>query len=181
MIDGVRVKELTVHKDIPDRDDDVGNHGFLMEVLRDDDGLLQKFGQSTFTVTYPNGKSVREDWTFFRKPNGDSLKHGVHKKFFWNGNTAESWNEAARKVYGFDSVDGLERAGLDALRTPPSRTVARGNNSGAEKASPNYTSTATAGNRSELRTSAAPSIPSGARNGFADVSSRAFSQRVLAP
>lgn len=42
------------------------------------------------TVTYPNGKSVREDWTFVRKPNGDSLKHGVHKKFFWSGSTSES-------------------------------------------------------------------------------------------
>lgn len=42
------------------------------------------------TVTYPNGKSVREDWTFTRKPNGDTLEHGVHKKFFWNGNPSES-------------------------------------------------------------------------------------------
>lgn len=42
------------------------------------------------TVTYPNGKSIREDWTFTRKPNGDTLEHGVHKKFFWNGNPSES-------------------------------------------------------------------------------------------
>ncbi len=42
------------------------------------------------TVTYPNGKSVREDWTFTRKPNGDTLEHGVHKKFFWNGSASES-------------------------------------------------------------------------------------------
>ncbi|MFQ6673570.1 MAG: dTDP-4-dehydrorhamnose 3,5-epimerase family protein, partial [Fidelibacterota bacterium] len=28
------------------------NPGFLMEVLRDDDGLLQRFGQTTFTVAY---------------------------------------------------------------------------------------------------------------------------------
>lgn len=42
------------------------------------------------TVTYPNGKSVKEDWTFTRKPNGDTLEHGVHKKFFWNGSASES-------------------------------------------------------------------------------------------
>jgi hypothetical protein len=42
------------------------------------------------TVTYPNGKGVKEDWTFTRKPNGDTLEHGVHKKFFWNGNPSES-------------------------------------------------------------------------------------------
>jgi hypothetical protein len=50
------------------------------------------------TVTYPNGKSVREDWTFYRKPNGDSLAHGVHKKFFWSGSTSESviWKDGKR-------------------------------------------------------------------------------------
>lgn len=42
------------------------------------------------TVTFPNGKSVREDWTFTRKPNGDTLEHGVHKKFYWNGSPSES-------------------------------------------------------------------------------------------
>ncbi len=53
MINGVRIKELKVRKDVPDRDEDVGKPGFLMEVVRDDDGLLERFGQSTFTVTYP--------------------------------------------------------------------------------------------------------------------------------
>ncbi|MEO7427039.1 MAG: hypothetical protein ABI036_17760, partial [Fibrobacteria bacterium] len=50
------------------------------------------------TVTYPNGKSVREDWTFYRKPNGDSIAQGVHKKFFWSGSTSESviWKEGKR-------------------------------------------------------------------------------------
>ncbi|USN53950.1 MAG: dTDP-4-dehydrorhamnose 3,5-epimerase family protein [Candidatus Nomurabacteria bacterium] len=52
MIEGVKIKKLTVHQDIPDRDEDVGKPGFLMEVLRDDDMLLQRFGQSTMTVAY---------------------------------------------------------------------------------------------------------------------------------
>ena len=50
------------------------------------------------SVTYPNGKSVKEDWTFYRKPNGDSVAQGVHKKFFWSGSTSESviWKEGKR-------------------------------------------------------------------------------------
>lgn len=41
-------------------------------------------------VKFPNGKSIKEDWTITRSPNGDTLEHGVHRKFFWNGNTEES-------------------------------------------------------------------------------------------
>jgi antitoxin component YwqK of YwqJK toxin-antitoxin module len=58
--------------------------GFLLAGCGDDIKLERR------TITYPNGKSVKEDWTFWRKPNGDSLAHGVHKKFFWNGNVSES-------------------------------------------------------------------------------------------
>lgn len=53
MIDGVVVKKLTVHADISDSEEILNEPGFLVEVLRDDDNLLRKFGQSTFTVTYP--------------------------------------------------------------------------------------------------------------------------------
>ena len=52
MISGVKIKQLKVHQDIPDTDKSQGKLGFLMEVLRDDDGLLKKFGQTTFTVAY---------------------------------------------------------------------------------------------------------------------------------
>lgn len=52
MIEGVKIKNLKVHQDIPDRKDADEKPGFLMEVLRDDDGLLKKFGQTTFTVAY---------------------------------------------------------------------------------------------------------------------------------
>lgn len=52
MIEGVKIKQLTVHKDIPDRDEDIGKPGFLMEVLRDDEQLLSRFGQSTMTLAY---------------------------------------------------------------------------------------------------------------------------------
>lgn len=53
MIDGVKIKKLTIHQDIPDADQPSVKPGFLAEILRDDDGLLKKFGQSTFTVAHP--------------------------------------------------------------------------------------------------------------------------------
>lgn len=59
------------------------------------------------TVTYPNGKGVKEDWTFTRKPNGDTLEHGVHKKFFWNGNPSES------VVWKMGKRDGSAQAWYD--------------------------------------------------------------------
>jgi len=53
MIDGVKIKQLTVHQDIPDTPDELnGARGVLMEVVRDDDGLMKKFGQTTFTITH---------------------------------------------------------------------------------------------------------------------------------
>ncbi len=52
MIDGVKIKKLNVHADIPDTEEILSEPGFLMEVLRDDDELLKKFGQTTFTVAY---------------------------------------------------------------------------------------------------------------------------------
>lgn len=43
-IDGVTVKPLVRHCD---------ERGYFLEVLRDDDGLLERFGQSSYTITYP--------------------------------------------------------------------------------------------------------------------------------
>lgn len=53
MIEGVIIKELKVQKDTPDVPDQKIMPGFLMEVLRGDEGLLKKFGQTVFTVAYP--------------------------------------------------------------------------------------------------------------------------------
>lgn len=52
MIEGVKIKILKVHQDIPDMEQPGVKPGFLAEILRDDDGLLTKFGQSTFTTAY---------------------------------------------------------------------------------------------------------------------------------
>lgn len=53
MIEGVKIKNLKIHKDIPDTEKPAEQEGYLMEVLRDDDGFLRKFGQTTYTVAYP--------------------------------------------------------------------------------------------------------------------------------
>jgi dTDP-4-dehydrorhamnose 3,5-epimerase len=54
MIEGVIIKELQVHKDVSDSEQHQGEkEGFLMEVLREDDDLMKKFGQTVFTVSYP--------------------------------------------------------------------------------------------------------------------------------
>jgi dTDP-4-dehydrorhamnose 3,5-epimerase len=50
MIEGVKIKVLKVWKDKPDLEQPSVKPGFLMEVLRSDENLLRKFGQTTFTV-----------------------------------------------------------------------------------------------------------------------------------
>ncbi|WP_439622284.1 hypothetical protein [Gemmata sp.] len=114
------------------------------------------------TVLYAQGYSV----TAYLVEKGGNGREGRGKLLQFlgggmNGNTAESWNEAARKVYGFESIDALERAWLDALRTPPSRLVARGAAPGNDKPAATHASTAAATGtpRTELRTSAAPAMP----------------------
>ena len=75
--------------------------------------------------------------------------------------TPESWNEAARKAYNFETVDAMEKAWLDSLRTPPSRTAARDAGSGGSRPTTpvSYTSVGSNGTRTELRSSAAPAMP----------------------
>ncbi|MDY6797114.1 MAG: dTDP-4-dehydrorhamnose 3,5-epimerase family protein [Actinomycetota bacterium] len=59
-IDGVKIKPLNRHCD---------ERGYLLEVLRDDDDLLERFGQTTYTVTYP----------------------GVIKAFHWHRKQSDLW------------------------------------------------------------------------------------------
>lgn len=44
MIEGVVLKKLIRHSD---------DRGFFMEILRDDDNLLKRFGQASFSKSYP--------------------------------------------------------------------------------------------------------------------------------
>lgn len=52
MIDGVKIKNLVVHKDIPDAEQPGIELGILMEILRCDEEIFTKFGQSTMTIAY---------------------------------------------------------------------------------------------------------------------------------
>jgi len=52
VISGVKIKKLKVWADKPDIGQKDVKQGYLMEVLRADEGLINKFGQTTFTVAY---------------------------------------------------------------------------------------------------------------------------------
>lgn len=60
MIQGVEIKKLVKHSD---------DRGFFMEVLRDDDEMLTRFGQTSYTETYP----------------------GVIKAFHWHNKQDDLW------------------------------------------------------------------------------------------
>ena len=49
-INGVKIKMLKAWKDKPDLEQKGVTPGIFMEILRDDDKLLKKFGQSNFTI-----------------------------------------------------------------------------------------------------------------------------------
>lgn len=76
MINGVIVKPLRIHKDIIDEGEVVNTPGFLLEVVRNDEGLLKKFGQSTMTVAY----------------------EGTIKAFHWHKNQDDIWFVATGKA-----------------------------------------------------------------------------------
>ena len=106
-------------------------------------------------VLYAQGYSVS---SYLVKRGGDG-KDGRGKLLQFlgqgmQGNTNETWNAAANRVYGFDSIDAMEEAWLAALKTPPSRVVAR------DTTAPAQGGLASAGTtRTELRSSAAPAVP----------------------
>lgn len=59
-IDGVIIKQLVRNCD---------ERGYLLEVVRDDDGLMERFGQTTYTLTFP----------------------GVIKAFHWHKRQHDLW------------------------------------------------------------------------------------------
>ena len=76
MIDGVHLKKLIRHSD---------DRGFFMEVLRDDDDLLKRFGQASFSKSYPGvikafHYHVRQDdlW-FFPVGNAQVVIHDLRE------------------------------------------------------------------------------------------------------
>lgn len=76
MIDGVVIKTLTVHPDRQDTSEVVKQPGVLMEIVRADEGLLKKFGQSTMTIAH----------------------HGTIKAWHWHKKQDDLWFVATGKA-----------------------------------------------------------------------------------
>lgn len=69
MIDGVKIKVPKVWPDQAQGREVIVQPGFLLEVVRQDEGLLSRFGQTTFTLTHP----------------------GAIKAFHWHQNQDDVW------------------------------------------------------------------------------------------
>jgi len=105
MIEGVTIKILKVHQDIPDVKDSNVEPGFLMEVLRRDDEQFKKFGQTVFTVA----------------------NQGTIKAFHWHKNQDDIWFVATgkAKIVLYDKRENSKtfgqtqviEAGLDDYKT----------------------------------------------------------------
>ncbi|HWR40312.1 MAG TPA: dTDP-4-dehydrorhamnose 3,5-epimerase family protein [Patescibacteria group bacterium] len=84
MIAGVKVKKLVRHSD---------DRGFFMEVLRDDDELLTRFGQSSFSKSYPgvikafHYHKKQDDIWFFPVGNAQVVLHDVREDSPTKGET----------------------------------------------------------------------------------------------
>ena len=93
MIDGVKIKKLKVHKDVSDTNNPDEKLGYLMEVLRDDDGLLKKFGQTTFTFAYPgtikafHWHKKQDDLWFFAQGRAMVVLHDLRENSPTKGET----------------------------------------------------------------------------------------------
>jgi dTDP-4-dehydrorhamnose 3,5-epimerase len=76
LIVGATVKRLVRHPD---------DRGFFMEVLRDDDGLLQRFGQASFSKSYPGVIKAfhyhqhQDDLWFFPTGNAQVVLHDLRE------------------------------------------------------------------------------------------------------
>ncbi len=84
MIQGVTVKKLIRHSD---------DRGFFMEVLRDDDGLLKRFGQASFSKSYPgvikafHYHELQDDLWFFPSGNAQVVLHDLREDSTTKGET----------------------------------------------------------------------------------------------
>ena len=84
MIDGVQVKKLIRHVD---------DRGYFMEILRDDDELLKKFGQASLSLTYPgvikafHYHKKQDDLWFFPKGNAQVVLYDMREGSSTEGQT----------------------------------------------------------------------------------------------
>ncbi len=84
MIEGVKVKRLVRHCD---------DRGFFQEILRDDDGLLKRFGQASMSKTYPGVIKAfhyherQDDLWFFPVGNAQVVLHDLRENSPTRGET----------------------------------------------------------------------------------------------
>lgn len=84
MIEGVKLKKLVRHSD---------DRGFFMEILRDDDDLLKRFGQASLSKTYPGVIKAfhyhqrQDDLWFFPVGNAQVVLHDLRKNTSTKGRT----------------------------------------------------------------------------------------------
>lgn len=76
MIEGVRIKKLIKHVD---------DRGYFTELLRDDEGLLTKFGQASMSMSYPGVIKAfhyhmkQDDLWFFPNGNAQVVLHDLRE------------------------------------------------------------------------------------------------------
>ncbi|WP_162991097.1 dTDP-4-dehydrorhamnose 3,5-epimerase family protein [Biomaibacter acetigenes] len=76
LIEGVQIKNLIKHVD---------DRGFFMEILRDDDNLLKRFGQASMSFTYPgvikafHYHKLQDDLWFFPKGNAQVVLYDLRE------------------------------------------------------------------------------------------------------
>ena len=76
LIDGVKIKTLVSHHD---------DRGFLMEILRNDDNVLEQFGQATISMSHPGVIKAfhyhdrQDDAWFFPSGNAQAVLYDLRK------------------------------------------------------------------------------------------------------
>lgn len=84
IIEGVVIKQLVRHCD---------DRGFFMEILRDDDGLLSRFGQASMSISYPGVIKAfhyherQDDIWFFPVGNAQVVLHDLRENIPTKGVT----------------------------------------------------------------------------------------------
>ena len=84
MIDGIQVKKLIRHVD---------DRGYFMEILRDDDELLKRFGQASLSLSYPgvikafHYHKKQDDLWFFPKGDAQVVLYDIRENSPTKGET----------------------------------------------------------------------------------------------
>ncbi|GFP19250.1 dTDP-4-dehydrorhamnose 3,5-epimerase [Candidatus Hakubella thermalkaliphila] len=118
MIDGVKIKKLRV---IPDE------RGFLMEMLRSDDEIFEKFGQVYVTAGYPG---VVKGWHYHRKQTDYfTVVKGMAKVVLYDGREGSPTHGEINEFFMGDmnqillKIPPLVMHGFKALGTEPAYVI----------------------------------------------------------